>query len=270
MRMGGRCCIRTPRCMDYQKAVVDPTRQVAPRSTLRGFLDDYGDLRTDVLLLAGDVHQPYKPGALRFTTAEARDLYTRIVLYHLHMTDQVYALAETLADRMKEKTGGRMWLAAHARRTDFLKIHWAMEYSIETHLSRIKHHLATGRAVLHSLHTQELKTYAVPDVAPDFTITQLPPPRATDPFFLATDERGRANMTYLRAHGAVLVGELLTRADRRTFGWPLLFTDVLGLVEQALLARAGYVYAHALTAFAGGVVNMRAAAGMDPRTAFSD
>jgi hypothetical protein len=44
----------------------------------------------------------------------------------------------------------------------------------------------------------------------------------------------------------------------------------LGLVEQALLARASYFYAHAISSFAGGVINMRGAAGLDPLTTTVD
>lgn len=71
-------------------------------------------------------------------------------------------------------------------------------------------------------------------------------------------------------HGAILVSDLLTIEDRRDFGWPLVLTDILGLVEQALLAHADYFYAHALSSYAGGTVNMRAVAGLDPRTAVID
>jgi hypothetical protein len=45
-----------------------------------------------------------------------------------------------------------------------------------------------------------------------------------------------------------------------------MMTDILGLVEQAILAQANYFYAHAMSSFAGGAINMRGAAGLDPRT----
>lgn len=45
-----------------------------------------------------------------------------------------------------------------------------------------------------------------------------------------------------------------------------MLTDVRALVEQALLARAGFVYGHGRSSFAGGMVNMRARAGKDVRT----
>jgi hypothetical protein len=77
-------------------------------------------------------------------------------------------------------------------------------------------------------------------------------------------------MAYLADHGAILVSDLLTIDDRRAFGWPLMLTDVLGLVEQAVLAESYYFYAHALSSYAGGTINMRAAAGLDPRTAVVD
>jgi hypothetical protein len=77
-------------------------------------------------------------------------------------------------------------------------------------------------------------------------------------------------LTYLADHGVVLVYDLLTIEDRHRFGWPLMITDVLGLIEQATLARAAYFYAHAMSSVAGGVINMRAARGADPRTALID
>lgn len=64
-------------------------------------------------------------------------------------------------------------------------------------------------------------------------------------------------MAYLKDHGAVLVGDLLTFEDRQEFGWELMFTDILGLVEQAALAQASYFYAHAMSSYAGGTINMR-------------
>ena len=68
----------------------------------------------------------------------------------------------------------------------------------------------------------------------------------------------------------IQASDLITIEDRRRFGWPLLITDVLGIVEQELLARGTFFYAHALSSVAGGVVNIRAASGTDPRTAQID
>jgi hypothetical protein len=122
--------------MEYIKNVVTPIRQVAPRDTLRGFEEDYGHLSADVVLLAGEIHYERKPvsydsaplditrhlqdeqASLRFTSVPRRDLFSRLVLYHVHPIDKVYELAEKLASRVKELTGGRMWLGAHMRRGD--------------------------------------------------------------------------------------------------------------------------------------------------------
>lgn len=49
-----------------------------------------------------------------------------------------------------------------------------------------------------------------------------------------------------------------------------MLTDVLGLVEQALLAKGGFFYGHALSSFVGGVIDARAKGGLDPRTAVID
>jgi hypothetical protein len=89
-------------------------------------------------------------------------------------------------------------------------------------------------------------------------------------FYIATDERDSGNLTYLRNQGAVLVSDLLTIEDRHKFGWLLIITDVLSILEQATLSHAAYFYAHSMSSVAGGVVNMRAARGADPRTALLD
>jgi hypothetical protein len=47
--------------MDYAKIVVNPIRQVAKRSTIRGFKDDYYHLDADVVVLAGETHLFRKP-----------------------------------------------------------------------------------------------------------------------------------------------------------------------------------------------------------------
>jgi hypothetical protein len=47
--------------MEYAKTVVQPMRQVAPRSTIRGFIDDYYHVDADVVVLAGETHLYRKP-----------------------------------------------------------------------------------------------------------------------------------------------------------------------------------------------------------------
>lgn len=89
-------------------------------------------------------------------------------------------------------------------------------------------------------------------------------------FFLATDERDTEAVAYLRNHSAVLIYDLLTIEDRRAIGWPMLFTDILALVEQSLAVQSAFFYGHSLSSFAGGVLNMRAARGADPRTIMID
>jgi len=66
--------------------------------------------------------------------------------------------------------------------------------------------------------------------------------------------------------GAIFLSDLLTIGDRRTFGWPLMITDVRAIVEQAVLAHSAYFYGNSLSSLAGAIVNLRAARGADPRT----
>lgn len=68
----------------------------------------------------------------------------------------------------------------------------------------------------------------------------------------------------------MFIGDLITFEDRQFVGWPLLVTDVLALLEQLVMAQSEYFYGHAMSSVAGGVVNMRAARGVDSRTYLID
>ncbi|TFY76959.1 hypothetical protein EWM64_g7055 [Hericium alpestre] len=250
--------------MDYTKTVVEPVRQVVPRGTIRGFKEEYGDVDADVVLLEGETHLNRKPGALRFTTTEAREIFADFALHHLHAFPKVFELADKLAQRMSDLTEGRLWMGAHMRRGDFVKLGWAMESSAEAHIARVKKHLAAGRKTLIGL--SELQTYDIPGAVADPTQLSRRPPLPDDPFYVATDERNPEALDTIAKGGAVFLNDLLTIEDRQEFGWPLLLTDVRALVEQAVLARSAYFYAHAMSSVAGGIMNMRAVRGADPRT----
>jgi len=89
--------------------------------------------------------------------------------------------------------------------------------------------------------------------------------------FIATDERNRTALNSIREHGVLLFDDLVTVNDRREFGWPIMLSDVVALVEQAALGiGAGFFYGHALSSVPGGVLNLRAVSGMDPRTVVID
>lgn len=54
--------------MDYLKSVVQPIKQVAPRSSLKGLVDDYAHLDENVVLLEGETHLNRKPVRVLFQT----------------------------------------------------------------------------------------------------------------------------------------------------------------------------------------------------------
>lgn len=151
----------------------------------------------------------------------------------------------------------------------------------------MKEYLDGGRRVLERLSKGEpLRTYDVPNTTIDTTQSNPHPPVQNDPsveppilpracntlltfiirFFVATDETNSNSRNVIASNGAVFLNDLLTREDKKLFGFEIMLTDVRALVEQALLARAGFVYAHGMSSLAGGMVNMRATAGKDPRT----
>ena len=115
-----------------------------------------------------------------------------------------------------------------------------------------------------------LTTWDIDDVRPDPEQTTLLPPRAEDPFFVATDEHDPDARREIADAGAIFVYDLLTIEDRRAFGWSLMLSDVVALVEQQVLIHSNFFYGHRLSSFAGSVVNMRAARGADPRIIILD
>ena len=46
---------------ELEKTIIQPIRQVVPRSSIRGFKDDYYHVDTDVVLIEGEVHVGRKP-----------------------------------------------------------------------------------------------------------------------------------------------------------------------------------------------------------------
>ena len=115
-----------------------------------------------------------------------------------------------------------------------------------------------------------MTTYDIGYVEPDLEQTTTPPPLPGDRFFVATDERDPDALKVISDAGGVFLSELLEMEDRRAFGWPLMLTDVRGLVEQSLLAHSAYFYGQIYSSFAGRVENLRAARGADQRTALLD
>jgi hypothetical protein len=84
-------------------------------------------------------------GALRFTTPLARSAYAKMMVYDISPPPKMLRLAEKLAARMQDRVGGRMWVAAHMRRGDFVKFGWAMNEDSELHFRRITSTLEKGR-----------------------------------------------------------------------------------------------------------------------------
>jgi hypothetical protein len=143
-----------------------------------------------------------------------------------------------------------------------------MENNIEDHVNRVKNRLEIGRSILG--HLENVTVSDIEDVEPDMEQIAFPPPLEGDRFYVATDERDPDALRVISDAGGVFLTELLEMDDRRTFGWPLMLTDVRLLVEQSLLAHSAYFYGHISSSIAGRIANMRAARGADSRTTLLD
>lgn len=259
--------------MDFVKAVVNPIRQVTPMGYAHSVQEELSTTRFPqrVLLLEGELHLGRKPGNVRFTSIKGREDYARIVLYDIRPPPWATQLADRIIKKMDHLNEGRSWLSAHMRRGDFSRLGWSMEASIENHFGRIKRTLDRGRSILEHIRMLSPKTYDVPDVVPNMEMFSRKPPLLSDYIYLATDERDEQAIRYLGENGVKLFNDLVSFDDRREFGWPLLFSDTISLVEQWVIGHgAGYFYGHAMSSVAGGILNQRAAFGFDFRTALFD
>ncbi|KAG9125975.1 hypothetical protein FRC07_005383 [Ceratobasidium sp. 392] len=259
---------RGPHGIEFMKSVVDHMLEVAPRSQLRGLVENYGWVDTEVLLLEGEIHLDRKPGSLLFTSMPSRDAFARTVLFDVRPLEAFRRLALKIHSRLEARVEGRMWMGAHMRRGDFLRMGWTSEWDIKAHFARLKRRLATGRGILEQLHKEDkFQTYEVPGVKPEHEVFDREPPKENDPFYLATDARTSQNKKYMRENGAILIDDLLTLEDRQAFGWSIMLTDVLAVLEQSVLSHSAFFVGHQYSSVTGGVVNMRAAMGADPRAA---
>ncbi|QRV91013.1 O-FucT domain protein [Ceratobasidium sp. AG-Ba] len=253
---------------DWMKSVVDRMLEVAPRSRLRGLVDEYDRIDAEVLLLEGEIHLDRKPGSLFFTSMPPRDAFAQMALFEIRPLEAFRILALKIHARLEARVEGRMWMGAHMRRGDFINMGWTSEWSIEAHFTRLKRRLTTGRGILEKLRQEDVfQTYQVPGIKPEHEVFDREPPKANDPFYLATDARTPQNMEYMRKNGAILIDDLLTLEDRQAFGWSIMLTDVLSILEQTVLSHSAFFVGHECSSVTGGVVNMRAAMGADPRTA---
>jgi hypothetical protein len=144
------------------------------------------------------------------------------------------------------------------------------EPTIEDHIKRILQRIVLGLERLRSLAHERPQTVAVPGIAPDMFFADARPPAEGDRFFLATDVRNASDVALLRERGAVLMDDLLAPDDLRVVGWPMLFGDLRAQVEQEVATHAAFFYGHSMSSVAGGVANLRAARGQDPRTCYVD
>ena len=65
---------------ELDKTVIRPVKQIAPRSSIRGFKDDYYHVDTDVVLIEGEVHLGTKPVSIAPLSCSRAHIYTRPML----------------------------------------------------------------------------------------------------------------------------------------------------------------------------------------------
>ncbi|KAG9126570.1 hypothetical protein FRC07_002943 [Ceratobasidium sp. 392] len=253
---------------EFIKTIVWPMMQVAPRAHMRGFVNDLAGRVEDIVLVSGEMHLERKAGLMRFTSSAARDEYMQIGLYAMRAPEKYWRIASRVESHMRVKCGGRMFMAAHIRRGDFIRFGWAPDENLETHVGQVREKLRAGTRILSDIKKEYSEKSNLTHM--DMEVAQYDLPRDDDPFYVATDEHSPHGIDTIHRLGGVLIDDLLTPEDRATCGWEMLYSDLIALVEQIVMSRASYWNAHAMSSLAGGVVNLRAARGADSRTALLD
>ncbi|KAF8321692.1 hypothetical protein DL93DRAFT_2051444, partial [Clavulina sp. PMI_390] len=253
---------------NLQKSIAHRATRVVQSASMNGLVDDLRNRTEDVLLVTGELHDQRRPGFLFFTSPTARDDFTSTVLHGLTHIDSISLLADALAERMRELNGGRMWMAAHWRRGDFLRWGVALDPTIQGGIKHIRLRLSEGARFLEASMHQPKVLPDIPGAFPDTSFDDALPPAPDDKWLLATDERDESVLNFARSENAILLSDLLAEDPslRRLVGWPLLVGDIQALVAQECLARAAFFFGQDRSSVVGGVVNLRAARGMDPRT----
>ncbi|KAG9079933.1 hypothetical protein FRC06_007300 [Ceratobasidium sp. 370] len=253
---------------EFIKAIVWPMTQAAPRAHIRGFVNDLAQRTEDIVLVSGEIHLERKAGLMRFTSSAARDAYSQIGLYAMRAPERYWRIAARVESHMRARCGGRMFMAAHIRRGDFIRFGWTPDENLETHVRQVRDKLKNGAKILAGIKNEYSQKADLEQV--DTQISQYDPPEDGDPFYIATDEHSSPGISLIHRLGGVLIDDLLTPEDRSACGWEMLYSDLVALVEQIVMSRASYWNAHAMSSLAGGVVNLRAARGADSRTALLD
>lgn len=47
--------------MQFTKSVVEPIKQVAPMTVIKGFIEDYRNVTADIIFLEGEIHIDRRP-----------------------------------------------------------------------------------------------------------------------------------------------------------------------------------------------------------------
>ncbi|KZO92540.1 hypothetical protein CALVIDRAFT_487290 [Calocera viscosa TUFC12733] len=257
------------------KLVTKGVRSCMRRDNMRGWVDEYGAVSEDVLWLQGEHHNGRPPASMRFTSLEARTAYQTLVSRDMYFPPGVEEVGEHIAMRMLERVQGRMWMAVHMRRGDFVRLGWTISgaNAFDAHLERVKYQITHGRRVLGELAKDRWANFQLADI-PGVEAWEewigAETPRDDDPFYVATDEKDPEYLAKLRAEGGLLISDLITPEDRQLLGPPSVLTDFMGLVEQAVMIRAAFWAGHGISSVSGTVGNQRARRGCDVRTTALD
>ncbi|KEI41087.1 uncharacterized protein L969DRAFT_86335 [Mixia osmundae IAM 14324] len=214
-------------------ALVAPDTQIAPAAMVHGLAQNFV-VPDDVFLLQGSL--PVCLGGMRYSTSDARDRHTAMMLESLVPPQHIQSVAASMALAFSTAADGRAWTGidlspSEGSRQDSL----AAQTLDKLHAARIA-----------------LRSHIGPNRAPE----------EDDAFYFYTNQpESSAEVVQLRENRGIVLQNMLAPADRRELGYAADFPDLLDILYEQLLARSDYFIGSLNSTLSGGVLNSRQARG---------
>lgn len=240
----------------WMREPYEPTKYIRKVQNLTGWWDELHGFEENILHIEGQIHHPFPPASMLWTTLAGRQHYEKLVRTAIKAPDVYDRVASRLERKIRERCEGRSWRATHMRRGDFVDYGWAIS-DISEHYEMVHHRLNASMAVL-----QAEPALLIPAHKAYGTSLQLP--KLEDPIYLATNSN-ETELEFLKKQNVILLNDLLDDSDRIELGFSSYFGDTLALLEQCLIMRSAIFFGDAHSSVSGAILNRRVHFGIDER-----
>ncbi|SCV72851.1 BQ2448_4388 [Microbotryum intermedium] len=257
---------------DRIKTVAQPTIQMADRSRSFSFADDFlsqpRHRDASLLYVSGPIWNEGKLGGVHFSSQQARDRFVVMTQAVIRPPKEYIETGRKIADKMAMVNEGRAWLATEMSSIAAAHTHGCtsrycvcseerncLETNSASYFMSGRSRSAEARILnqrglleqgLAQLSAHDIKTLPSKDhlqVVDRFTLSQsydLTVSILLHRYFLAMDETDAATLATFQRGRAVVLTDLLSEAELKILGWRAMFSDLLQLVEQEVMASSDY------------------------------